>query len=42
MQCLPDSLAGRTYYHPTDQGLEPRFQARLDQIRAWKEQHRPK
>ena len=42
MQCLPDSLAGRIYYHPTDQGLEPRFQARLDQIRAWKEQHRPK
>lgn len=42
MQCLPDSLADRTYYHPTDQGLEPRFQARLDQIRAWKEQHQPK
>ncbi len=41
MQCLPDSLADRTYYHPTDQGLEPRFQARLDQIRAWKEKHRP-
>lgn len=41
MQCLPDSLAGRTYYHPTDQGLEPRFRARLDQIRAWKEKHRP-
>ena len=30
MQCLPDSLADRTYYHPTDQGLEPRFQARLE------------
>lgn len=41
MQCLPDSLAGRTYYHPTDQGLEPRFQARLDQIRDWKAKHRP-
>lgn len=41
MQCLPDSLVGRIYYHPTDQGLEPRFQARLDQIRAWKEKHQP-
>lgn len=41
MQCLPDSLVGRIYYHPTDQGLEPRFQARLDRIRAWKEKHQP-
>ena len=40
MQCLPDSLADRTYYHPTDQGLEPRFKARLDQIRDWKKRHR--
>ena len=40
MQCLPDSLADRTYYHPTDQGLEPRFKARLDQIRDWKNRHR--
>ncbi len=41
MQCLPDSLADRTYYHPTDQGLEPRFLAMLDQNRAWTEKHRP-
>ena len=41
MQCLPDSLVGRIYYHPTDQGLEPRFQARLDQIRTWKKKHQP-
>jgi len=40
MQCLPDSLAGRRYYHPTSQGLEAKFQARLEQIMAWKAKHR--
>lgn len=36
MQCLPDSLAGRSYYTPTAQGSEARFQARFEQIKAWK------
>ena len=36
MQCLPDSLLGRTYYQPTDQGAEARCRARLEQIREWK------
>lgn len=36
MQCLPDSLLGRSYYRPTDQGLEIRYQERLKQIKAWK------
>ena len=40
MQCLPDSLAGREYYIPSDQGLEPRFAQRNEQIKAWKEEHR--
>ena len=40
MQCLPDSLVGRTYYHPTDQGLETRFKERLQQIKDWKDSHR--
>lgn len=35
MQCLPDSLKGKTYYHPTGQGLETRFKTRLEEIRAW-------
>ena len=35
MQCLPDSLKGKTYYHPTEQGLESRFKTRLEDIRAW-------
>jgi putative ATPase len=36
MQCLPDNLAGRTYYHPTDQGFEQRLRQRLDEIRNLK------
>jgi putative ATPase len=32
MQCLPDNLAGRTYYKPTDQGFEARLRARMDEI----------
>lgn len=42
MQCLPDSLLGTTYYHPTTQGLEARVKARLDEIKRWKKQHSPK
>jgi putative ATPase len=33
MQCLPDNLAGRAYYQPTDQGFEQRLRQRLDEIR---------
>jgi putative ATPase len=33
MTCLPDSLRGRVYYHPTDQGLEARLRQRLEEIR---------
>ena len=36
MSCLPDNLAGRTWYHPTDQGLEQRLRVRLDEIRKLK------
>jgi putative ATPase len=36
MRCLPDSLLGRVYYEPTEQGLESRFKERLEQIKAWK------
>ena len=38
MQCLPDSLAGRRYYLPTEQGRESRIKERLDEILAWKAQ----
>jgi putative ATPase len=36
MRCLPDSLLGRVYYEPTEQGLEARFKERLESIKAWK------
>src|SRR5467141_3355440 len=36
MQCLPDNLAGRVYYQPTDQGFEQRLRQRLDEIRKIK------
>ena len=40
MQCLPDSLLGREYYRPTDQGLEARYKERLEEIKQWKAEHR--
>ena len=36
MQCLPDALADRQYYHPDGQGEEPGIKRRLEQIRQWK------
>ena len=33
MTCLPESLIGRTYYIPTDQGFEARIRQRLEEIR---------
>lgn len=39
MHCLPDSLLGRVYYHPTEQGLEARVKHRLEHIKAWKREH---
>ena len=42
MQCLPDSLEGRAYYRPTEQGLEAKYKARLEQIKQWKREHQNK
>ena len=39
MQCMPESLKDKTYYHPTEEGLEGRFKTRLDEIKAWKSEH---
>jgi putative ATPase len=36
MSCLPDNLAGRSYYQPTDQGFEARIRQRLEDIRKIK------
>lgn len=40
MQCLPDSLVGKEYYEPTEEGVEGRFKARLQAIKQWKEEHK--
>lgn len=43
MQCLPDALAGRRYYHPTCEGQEEEISRKLEAIRKWKEETtRPK
>jgi len=39
MQCLPDSLKDRVYYHPTNQGVEAKYKERLEMIKAWKKNH---
>ena len=36
MECLPDSLRGRRYYHPTDQGSERRIGEILAEIQRKK------
>ena len=36
MQCLPDSLAGKEYYHPTMEGREAETKEKLERIREWK------
>jgi putative ATPase len=33
MTCLPESLAGRSYYKPTDRGFEQRLRQRIEEIR---------
>lgn len=30
IQCLPDSLLGREYYSPTEQGMETQYKERLN------------
>ena len=36
MQCLPDSLLGKEYYFPTEEGVESKIKARLEEIKKWK------
>jgi putative ATPase len=36
MDCLPESLKGRTYYHPTQEGREKQLAARIEEIRRIK------
>ena len=42
MECMPESLKGREYYHPTIQGSEARVSNRLQDIKEWKRKHQNK
>jgi putative ATPase len=33
MQCLPENLRDRTYYHPTNEGIERRIRDRMEEIK---------
>ena len=39
MQCLPDNLRDRKYYHPTNEGVEKRIRERMEEIRKRKALH---
>lgn len=40
MECLPESLRDRKYYHPTNQGSEAKVTERLKAIEQWRNQHK--
>jgi hypothetical protein len=40
MGCLPDALAGTTYYAPGRRGFEAELSGRIERIRQWHERRR--
>ena len=40
MDCLPDSLKGRSYFHPTQEGREKQLAQRMEEIRRIRERKR--
>ena len=42
MECLPESLRGRSYYQPTNEGIEKRIRERLEEIKRAKAARREK
>jgi putative ATPase len=40
MECMPDNLRGREYYHPTQEGREKLLAQRMEEIRQHKEELR--
>jgi putative ATPase len=42
MDCLPESLHDRHYYHPTSEGREKLLKQRMDEIRQLRERAREK
>jgi putative ATPase len=41
MQCLPDNLRDRTYYHPTKEGVEKRIRERMEEIKRRRSPGKP-
>ncbi len=41
MQCLPDNLRNRTYYHPTNEGVEKRIRERIEEIKRRRSEKSP-
>jgi putative ATPase len=42
MDCLPETLTGKTYYRPTDQGFEARLRQRMEEILRIKDKRKTK
>ncbi len=42
MDCLPESLLGKSYYHPGEKGNEKILKERLERIKKWKKEHKNK
>lgn len=40
LECLPEALKGREYYHPTEQGQEKMAGKRLEEVKEWRKNHR--
>jgi putative ATPase len=40
LDCLPEALRGRVYYHPTSEGREAKFKERADAVRKLREELR--
>jgi putative ATPase len=40
MECMPDNLRGREYYHPTQEGREKLLAQRMDELKQRKEELR--
>ncbi|HEY2915184.1 MAG TPA: hypothetical protein VGK21_17600, partial [Candidatus Angelobacter sp.] len=40
MECMPDNLRGREYYHPTQEGREKLLAQRMEEIKQRKEELR--
>lgn len=41
MECLPESLRGKTYYEPTNEGIEKRIRERLEEIKKRRTKSQP-